>query len=60
MRLLPLASLLLLAAACVPLGTPITSPGSSTPGQQKPPEYYADKTLRYQDYTYAPDVRSVQ
>ncbi|MGY3087759.1 hypothetical protein ACVWYF_000785 [Hymenobacter sp. UYAg731] len=57
MRLLPLASLLLLATACVPLGTPITS---TTPGTQKPPEYYADRTLRYQDYTYAPDVRSVQ
>ena len=54
---LPLASLLLLAAACVPLGTPITS---TAPGTQKPPEYYADKTLRYQDYAYAPDVRSVQ
>ena len=61
MRLLSFASLLLLlAAACVPLGTPITSTSSSAPGQQKPPEYYADKTLRYQDYTYSPDVRSVQ
>ncbi|WP_201978192.1 type IX secretion system plug protein [Hymenobacter rubidus] len=57
MRLLPFASLLLLAAACVPLGTPITS---TTPGTQQPPEYYADKTLRYQDYTYSPEVRSVQ
>jgi hypothetical protein len=57
MRLLSFASLLLLATACVPLGTPITS---TTPGTQKPPEYYADKTLRYQDYTYSPDVRSVQ
>ena len=56
MRLLPYASLLL-AAACVPLGTPITS---TAPGTQKPPEYYADKTLRYQDYAYSPDVRSVQ
>ena len=56
MRLLPLASLVL-ATACVQLGTPITS---TVPGTQKPPEYYADKTLRYQDYTYAPDVRSVQ
>jgi hypothetical protein len=53
------ASLLLLTAACVPLGTPITST-SSAPGQQKPPEYYADKTLRYQNYTYDPAVRSVQ
>ena len=32
----------------------------AAPGTQRPPEYYADKTLRYQDYTYAPDVRSVQ
>ena len=56
MRLLPYA-VLLLATACVPLGTPITS---TAPGTQKPPEYYADKTLRYQDYTYAPEVRSVQ
>ena len=54
------ASLLLLAAACVPLGTPITSTTPAAPGTQKPPEYYADKTLRYQDYTYSPDVRSVQ
>jgi hypothetical protein len=58
MRFLPFASLLL-ATACVPLGTPITST-SSAPGTQKPPEYYADKTLKYQDYTYSPDVRSVQ
>ena len=48
---------LLFATACVPLGTPITS---TAPGTQKPPEYYADKTLRYQDYAYSPDVRSVQ
>jgi hypothetical protein len=56
----PLASLMLLAAACVPLGTPITSTTPAAPGTQRPPEYYADKTLRYQDYTYSPDVRSVQ
>ena len=56
MRLLPF-TFLLLATACVPLGTPITS---TVPGTQKPPEYYADKTLRYQDYTYVPEVRSVQ
>ncbi|WBO82842.1 type IX secretion system plug protein [Hymenobacter yonginensis] len=56
---------LLLATACVPLGTPITDPNAArrpaTPGQATaPPEYYADKTLRYQDYTYDPNVRSVQ
>ena len=60
MRLLPLAPLLLLATACVPLGTPITDPNASRAGTQKPPEYYADKTLKYQDYAYSPDVRSVQ
>ena len=59
MRFLPFASLVL-TAACVPLGTPITSTTSAAPGTQKPPEYYADKTLRYQDHTYAPEVRSVQ
>lgn len=56
MRILPLASLLL-ATACVPLGTPIIT---TAPGTQKPPEYYADKTLRYQDFAYSPEVRSVQ
>ncbi|MBJ6111723.1 DUF5103 domain-containing protein [Hymenobacter sp. BT523] len=61
MRFLPLASLLL-ATACVPLGTPITDPNAARAGAgtAKPPEYYADKTLRYSDYTYSPDVRSVQ
>ena len=53
--------LLLLATACVPLGTPITDPNAArSPGQQRPPEYYADKALRYQDFTYDPDVKSVQ
>ena len=60
-----LPCLLLLAAACVPLGTPITSTdanGSSRGNspQQQAPEYYADKVLRYADYIYSPDVRSVQ
>jgi Domain of unknown function (DUF5103) len=59
----PLA-LLLLATACVPLGTPITDPNAArrpaTPGQTPAPEYYADKILRYQDYTYDSNVRSVQ
>lgn len=56
--------LLTLASSCVPLGTPITSTSTTsqapTPGQQTAPEYYADKTLRYQDYVYDPNVRSVQ
>ena len=55
----PSLAFLLLATACVPLGTPITGT-SPAAGTQSPPEYYADKTLRYQDYTYSPDVRSVQ
>ncbi|HEX8329726.1 MAG TPA: DUF5103 domain-containing protein [Hymenobacter sp.] len=59
MRFLP-AAFLLLATACVPLGTPITSTSPAAGGAARPPEYYADKTLRYQDYTYSPDVRSVQ
>ena len=51
--------LLLLAAACVPLGTPITNPNAPV-SAQKPAEFYADRTLRYQDYIYDPSVRSVQ
>jgi hypothetical protein len=54
-----LALLPLLAAGCVPLGTPITNPNAPV-SQQRPAEYYADRTLRYQDYTYDPSVRSVQ
>ncbi len=62
MRNLPLLSGLLLAAACVPLGTPITDPNAArrapTPGQTGT-EYYADKKLRYEDYIYDPNVRTV-
>ncbi|SHL13807.1 type IX secretion system plug protein [Hymenobacter psychrotolerans] len=58
-----LLPLLLLAAACVPLGTPITDPNAArrpaTTGQVASTEYYADKTLRYQDYVYDPNVRTV-
>ncbi|WP_139920586.1 DUF5103 domain-containing protein [Hymenobacter sp. DG01] len=57
------AVLLLAATACVPLGTPITDPNAArrpaTPGQQAP-EYYANKTLRYEDAVYDPNVRTVQ
>ena len=62
MRFLPFVACLSFATACVPLGTPITDPNAArgTAGTAKEPEYYADKTLRYQDYTYSPDVRSVQ
>ncbi|PJJ61165.1 type IX secretion system plug protein [Hymenobacter chitinivorans] len=56
-----LPAALLTTSACVPLGTPITDPNAPRGSQaQRPPEYYADKTLRYEDYTYNPDVRSVQ
>ena len=57
---------LLLAAACVPLGTPITSTtapaaGRATAGpQQREPPQYADKTLRYADHIYSGSVQSVQ
>jgi len=50
----------LLATACVPLGTPITNPDLPASQQTKPAEYYADRTLRYQDYIYDPGIRSVQ
>lgn len=62
MRFSFLAPLLLLASACVPLGTPITDPNAPRGGTtaQRPPEYYADRALRYQDYTYDPAVQSVQ
>ncbi|MCC2546725.1 DUF5103 domain-containing protein [Hymenobacter sp. BT175] len=50
----------LLATACVPLGTPITDPNAARGSQQRPAEYYADRVLRYQDYIYDPDIRSVQ
>jgi len=59
-RLLPYP-LLLVAAGCVPLGTPITNPDLPASRQAaRPAEYYADRTLRYQDYIYDPSVRSVQ
>ncbi|SNC59855.1 protein of unknown function [Hymenobacter gelipurpurascens] len=65
MRLLPTLPLLLLAAtACVPLGTPITDPNAArrppATGQKGGTEYYADKTLRYEDAIYDPNVRTVQ
>ena len=50
---------LLLAAACVPLGTPITN--SDLPAsQQRGPTPSARAALRYYDYIYDPSVRSVQ
>ncbi|MVN77346.1 DUF5103 domain-containing protein [Hymenobacter sp. HMF4947] len=60
MRLRPYLPLLLLATSCVPLGTPITNPNAPSSQQAKPAEYYAERTLRYQDYIYDPSVRSVQ
>ncbi|MBT9393617.1 DUF5103 domain-containing protein [Hymenobacter sp. NST-14] len=63
MRNYTIPLLLLLATACVPLGTPITDPNAArrpaTPGQTGA-EYYADKKLRYEDYVYDPNVRTVQ
>ncbi|NVO84342.1 type IX secretion system plug protein [Hymenobacter terrestris] len=60
-RFLPLLGLLPVAA-CVPLGTPITDPNAArrpaTPGQVGT-EYYVDKKLRYEDYIYDPNVRTV-
>ena len=59
----PLLLALSAATACVPLGTPITDPNAArrpaTAGQVASTEYYADKTLRYQDYVYDPNVRTV-
>ena len=51
--------LLLLAAGCVPLGTPITNP-SLPASQQSQPTAAATQPLRYYDYIYNPAVRSVQ
>ena len=51
--------LLLLAAACVPLGTPITD-ASRPASQQGQPVARAAQPLRYYDYIYEPAVRSVQ
>jgi hypothetical protein len=59
MRLLPCLPLLLLATACVPLGTPITN-ADLPASQQRTSAPAANTVLRYQDYIYDPSVRSVQ
>jgi hypothetical protein len=59
MRLLPCLPLLLLATACVPLGTPITN-ADLPASQQRTSAPAANIALRYQDYIYDPSVRSVQ
>ncbi|RZL09342.1 MAG: DUF5103 domain-containing protein [Hymenobacter sp.] len=59
MRLLPYLPFLLLAAACVPLGTPITNPDLPA-SQQRAVSSAASVPLRYYDYIYDPSVRSVQ
>src|SRR5687768_8440285 len=51
-----LSLLLLGLAACVPLGEPITS--SEAPA--KTPEYYAQRTLKYEDHIFNPQIRTVQ
>ena len=51
--------LVLLAAACVPLGTPITNPDLPANRQSQAAARPA-QALRYYDYIYDPSVRSVQ
>ena len=53
-------SLLLLAAGCVPLGTPITDPSQPASRQGQPTATRPTQPLRYFDYEYDPAVRSVQ
>jgi hypothetical protein len=56
----PLPYLLLcLATACVPLGTPITNPDLPA-SQQRAAAPAATAALRYYDYIYDPNVKSVQ
>jgi hypothetical protein len=49
----------LLATACVPLGTPITNPDLPASQQRTAPAARA-LALRYYDYIYDPNVKSVQ
>ena len=51
-----LTLLFLSLLGCVPLGEPITG----TAEQPKTPEYYAQRTLRYEDHIYSDRIRSVQ
>ncbi|RZL15633.1 MAG: DUF5103 domain-containing protein, partial [Hymenobacter sp.] len=51
---------LLLAAGCVPLGTPITNPDLPASQQASRTSGAATQPLRYLDYLYSPAVRSVQ
>lgn len=57
---LPSLSLLLLAAGCVPLGTPITDASQPASRQGQPTAARPTQPLRYYDYEYDPAVRSVQ
>jgi hypothetical protein len=59
LRLLPYLPFLLLATACVPLGTPITNPDLPA-SQQRAAAPAATAQLRYYDYIYEPGVKSVQ
>ncbi|MGI4863292.1 MAG: DUF5103 domain-containing protein [Janthinobacterium lividum] len=59
MRLLPYLPYFLFATACVPLGTPITNPDLPASQQRAAPSA-ASVPLRYYDYIYDPNVRSVQ
>src|SRR5688572_19423541 len=42
---------------CVPLGEPITGERNTT---AKTPEYYANRTLRYEDHIYSDKIKTVQ
>ena len=45
---------------CVPLGEPITGDGNSNATVEKSPEYYARRTLHYEDYIYSDEIKTVQ
>ncbi|MFD1872395.1 DUF5103 domain-containing protein [Hymenobacter bucti] len=58
-RLLPYP-VLLLAAACVPLGTPITNADLPASQQRAAAPAATNSQLRYYDFVYDPSVKSVQ
>ncbi|GAA4384485.1 DUF5103 domain-containing protein [Hymenobacter koreensis] len=60
-RSIRLFFLLCTAAACVPLGTPITDPNAGKPGQSSAVQApQANRELRFEDAIYEEDVQSVQ
>ncbi|KAA9346001.1 type IX secretion system plug protein [Adhaeribacter soli] len=54
-----LASLGMALLGCVPLGEPITGE-SNTSTVTRSPEYYAKRTLRYEDFIYSDQIKTVQ